>query len=124
MIVYKIRRKTDGLFSTGGLRTKFSKVGKTWNKLNHVNSHIAMLIEGKTKSPQVYDDCELVEFEINEINTTPISKIANAKLRLKYVENKIHSLELKKRRLMNQNKFNSDEIISIDFELEKLKRGT
>ena len=43
--VYKIRRKTDGLFSSGGTDPSFSKKGKIWNARGHVTSHISQLTD-------------------------------------------------------------------------------
>lgn len=31
MIYYKIRRKSDGLYSTGGMTPSFTKQGKVWH---------------------------------------------------------------------------------------------
>lgn len=36
--IYKIRRKSDGLFSLGGER--FSKTGKIWKNIGHVRNHL------------------------------------------------------------------------------------
>lgn len=67
--VYKIRRKSDGLFSSGGSAPHFTNKGKTWSQKGHVTSHINML--GKYVSGY-YSDCEIVEYELNEVNAKDI----------------------------------------------------
>ena len=69
--VYKIRNK-DGLYSTGGSYPHFTKNGKTWNSKAALNNHINLLIETKSwRMPatigDVYDDCELIEIEISQV---------------------------------------------------------
>ena len=61
-LVYKIRRATDGLFSTGGTVPSFNKKGKTWSHRGHVSSHLSQLSD-KQKSHS-YKDCEVVAYEI------------------------------------------------------------
>ena len=63
-IVYKIRRKSDGLFSGGGTSwVNFSKKGKIWKQQNHLTSHLNQ-IDRDTR--QKYEECEIVCFEIVE----------------------------------------------------------
>lgn len=40
---FKIRRTTDGLFSTGGRPPDFNEKGKLWNSLSAVSGHISMV---------------------------------------------------------------------------------
>lgn len=59
--LYKIRRKSDGLFSTGGMCPRWEKSGKTWKKVGHVRCHLGQFgtsTFGNVRSP--YYDCELV----------------------------------------------------------------
>jgi len=66
-MVYKIRRKSDGLYSIGGTNPKFDPIGKYWNTELYVKNHIRG-IESK-----IYDDCELVGVEVSQkIISTPI----------------------------------------------------
>ena len=68
-IVYKIRRKSDGLFSGGGTSwVRFSKKGKIWKQQNHLTSHLNQ-IDNTTR--QAYDDCEIVCYEVVE---TPLQE--------------------------------------------------
>lgn len=48
MTVYKIRNP-QGLFSTGGSTPSWSKRGKTWVALNHVNAHLTLIRTERTK---------------------------------------------------------------------------
>ena len=41
MIVYKIRRKSDGKFSNGGIKGRFSQHGKIWYELRYLKQHIS-----------------------------------------------------------------------------------
>ena len=72
MELYKIRRKSDGLFSTGGQNPDFTKQGKVWKKKGDINSHITMItdsyrdIHDKNKYPHPYMGCEVVLYELIE----------------------------------------------------------
>lgn len=67
-IVYKIRRKSDGLFSTGGCDPKFNRVGKTWSTKGALNGHLTLVRDGLTYQKQVhrleqtYRGCDVVTF--------------------------------------------------------------
>lgn len=41
--VYKIRRRKDGLFSSGGMEVRFGKTGKTWTSQANLNGHITLM---------------------------------------------------------------------------------
>jgi hypothetical protein len=41
MTFYKIRHKTTGLFSVGGVEPRFNKRGKTWATMAHVKLHLS-----------------------------------------------------------------------------------
>jgi hypothetical protein len=80
--VYKIRRKTDGLFSTGGSSPGFTTQGKTWGRKNHATCHISNIKSNmkywKEMHPAAtphnpYKDCELVEYIITESKTEDIN---------------------------------------------------
>lgn len=74
--MFKIRNK-EGLFSTGGMSPHFTKTGKVWRILGHVNAHLVWL-RGK-----VYTDCDLVEYETIEKNVTPMTNIVAARQEIK-----------------------------------------
>ena len=80
-IIYKIRRKSDGLFSKGGSTPHFNKKGKIWKQRGHLTSHINQLWndgigyshnhhrnwnEPAMSPSHVYVDCEIVPYEIVE----------------------------------------------------------
>ena len=72
MNIYKIRRKSDGLFSEGGAGgpwVGFSKIGKSWHHLRHVVAHLktARIASEYHKMPNPYlGTCDIVEFELVE----------------------------------------------------------
>ena len=71
--VYKIRRKSDGLFSTGGSWPSFNKKGKIWTARNHVTAHIGQVGGYGKKLKDFYSDCEVVLFEIVENELEAVS---------------------------------------------------
>jgi hypothetical protein len=79
--VYKIRRKSDGLFSMGGSAPIWSKLGKTWKTKGQVKASITChkkYIEEEQRRDErlngpncrfhesYYKDCEIVEYEMAE----------------------------------------------------------
>lgn len=63
---YKIRRKRDGFFSTGGTNPKWNKIGKEWNTIGHVKLHILQWLSnsnnnGLANSNYSFNDFEIVE---------------------------------------------------------------
>lgn len=77
-VVYKIRRKTDGLYSKGGTYPTFSKTGKTWNTRGALSNHFALLNDPyyrRMDRSRIYEDCEIVVIEVvpTEVNTMPVS---------------------------------------------------
>ena len=105
--VYKIRNKA-GLYSTGGSKPSWSKRGKTWVALNHVNAHLTLIrtemqhwqdrMNGTVwtetqkkhmrihadKSINPYDGCQVVAFEMQEMKSQWI------------VEGRLQDIDLKK----------------------------
>ena len=63
IITYKIRRKTDGLYSTRGRYPTFSKTGKIWKEKHHLKNHLRLY-----STNTEYSDCEVVQFEMREIS--------------------------------------------------------
>jgi hypothetical protein len=70
---YKVRRKSNGLFSCGGQNNKFNMVGKTWNQIGHVKNYLRGLIphhvsyrplstKEKQQHMEVLQDLEVIEF--------------------------------------------------------------
>ena len=59
-IVYKIRRRRDGLFSTGGSWPNFKAKGKQWVSAGALHAHLN-IVEFKH-----YADCELIKIKVEE----------------------------------------------------------
>lgn len=66
MKLYKIRNKETGLYSTGGSIPRWTKVGKSWNNLAHLNSHLTAYYSRPYHAE--YNNSEVVEFEVTEKN--------------------------------------------------------
>ena len=61
--IYKIRRKSDGKYSNGGLAPFFSDYGKTWGSERHVRIHLEMF-RCEIDAMDLYDDCEIIEYDL------------------------------------------------------------
>ena len=71
-IVYKIYRKTDGLFSMGGSTPKFNKVGKIWKQKGHLTNHLNQVDFRPIRDDKhVYSDCEIIPYELTETQVGP-----------------------------------------------------
>ena len=76
MIVYRIRRKSDGLFSMGGTWPRFNKTGKVWKRKGDLSSHLGLVTEGRggnERMRQAYADCEIVCYEMTETESDVIT---------------------------------------------------
>lgn len=79
--VYRIRRRSDGLYSTGGLYPRFDTKGKTWNNLSALSGHLTntfgeggylncldknneIIVEKFFNTKNPYLNCEIVEAEL------------------------------------------------------------
>lgn len=83
--VYKIRRKSDGLFSSGGSSPTFTKKGKVWRDRASLDKHLGMILQYPDRSwgwPK-YEDCEVVVFIIGVTDREDIQKYANVILERK-----------------------------------------
>ena len=66
-IVYKIRRKSDGLYSNGGADPVFNKRGKMWMGIGDIKNHFNVIREyhkTKTYLEWLYKNCEIVTFMV------------------------------------------------------------
>lgn len=78
MKIYKIRCKSDGLFSSGGMAPYWRKEGKSWKK-GPLLSHLTMIRDHymhRDRTP--YHDAEIVEFEVREAGTLEIDDFTYA----------------------------------------------
>lgn len=107
MIVYKIRRKSDGLFSTGGTTPRFTSKGKTWSGMGQIKNHLNQFVTHDYTNKKLlaryypYEGCELVEFVISEEERKidDLKKIVNESLDRKskesyYQNNKFEVIKL------------------------------
>jgi len=71
--VYKIRRKSDGLFSTGGAWPQFKTKGKQWPTRAGLHAHFNIVF-GRGGQSDRYADCEIVAIEVEEreVAWTPV----------------------------------------------------
>jgi hypothetical protein len=96
--VYMIRRKSDGLFSSGGYKPRFSNIGKMWTTLNTFHNHLALFRErylpwserkkgwddgpyekGVWVLPEAYKDCEVVTIRIVVDSAMPLEQYLKEK---------------------------------------------
>jgi hypothetical protein len=83
--VYKIRRKSDGLYSTGGHYPSFTVKGKVWNSKSALHNHLNFnpttttysysqnpFIGAQYEKHDAYAGCELVEIEVVQTEKTSI----------------------------------------------------
>ena len=73
--VYKIRRKSDGLFSSGGAYPDWNDHGKAWPTLGRAKLAVAMLNASymwKEGDQHYYESAEIVEFSLVEVSTVAI----------------------------------------------------
>lgn len=115
MIVYKIQRMSDGLYSTGGSYPRFSKKGKIWKQRGHVSSHLTLFSESEKK--KIYGDCKVVGFEVveEEIGSIDVSDwtLAKSTIRAKELQ--------EQRQLEYQKEQKLQEIKRLEEKLKKLK---
>jgi len=76
-VIYKIRHRCDGLFSTGGHYPKWEKNGKSWTKLGYLRRHLSEV--GLARARQIYEDCDVIEYRMVEGANWPMdSEIQDA----------------------------------------------
>jgi hypothetical protein len=68
-MMYRIRRKVDGLFSTGGGYPRWTKKGKVWNSIGSLKAHLHLQNYGKS------DNYEVVELEMVEKSVQTLSSL-------------------------------------------------
>jgi len=82
---WKIRRRSDGLFSTGGRWPRFNEKGKIWYHRGGMTSHVNCVVFDSFSNEQ-YFDCEVVEYEVLH---NAVGKMTVAE----YVEDRISAKE-------------------------------
>ena len=106
--VYKIRRISDGLFSTGSVRPRFSRAGKIWNSIGTLKRHLSNF--NMNFFEHYYNNCEIVEY----IENAPIS--INAVM----AEAEVRRLELNRQRQERTERLRRERL---EFEQERLRRA-
>lgn len=81
--VYKIRKKSDGLFSTGGSRPRFTKKGKVWASIGHIRNHLNLPL-GYSDIPAWTQyvnvrDLEVVQYAVGEVSVWPLKQFTKEK---------------------------------------------
>ena len=74
-VYYKIRRKSDGLFSTGNkwqATMSWSAGGKMWQRLIDLHSHLRGLSDIRTYGGTKWDDLEVVFVEVRVTYTATL----------------------------------------------------
>ena len=66
--IYKIKRRSDGLFSKGGCDPVFDKRGKIWRHIGHLKSHL-----NQPDFDRPYKDCEIVVLRVVETQVDTLS---------------------------------------------------
>lgn len=80
-IIYKIRRKSDGLFSMGGTTIRFTNVGRVWKRKSDLTNHINTL--SSVDIEKYYEDCEIVTFELIEKETQSVVEYIDDRAQIK-----------------------------------------
>lgn len=97
---YKIRRKSDGLFSTGGSSPNFSKKGKTWSSRANLDRHLGMLLQYPDRfwGLPVYEDCEVITFITEVTDYEPVDKFINVVAERKQMKKEEYDRRIEQRR--------------------------
>ena len=69
MIVYRIRRRADGLFSMGGTTPHWNKTGKVWKTKGALSNHLNIV----WRRGSVYANCDIVTYELTETESDVLS---------------------------------------------------
>jgi hypothetical protein len=66
LTVWRIRRKEDQMFSTGGAYPSFHKYGKYWDTIHGVKRHLSLVKKCSRGKSVCYEGCEVVEFRLED----------------------------------------------------------
>lgn len=74
--VFRIRRKSDGLWSTGGCWPGFNKKGKIWRKIGSIRAHLTQVYNTHNhRMPgDPYEGCEVVISEYVDTNVLQVEE--------------------------------------------------
>jgi hypothetical protein len=69
---YQIRHNKTGLFATGSNPPKFNQIGKIWNSLNDLKSHLGCILDAAG-----YNDADIIELRINHVHISSVMNFTN-----------------------------------------------
>lgn len=75
---YKIKNKTTGLYSTGGVYSRWTKDGKTWTNISKLRAHLTLRLNGRIIHDAM-DNWEIIEYEVIESSVKTINDVINPK---------------------------------------------
>jgi hypothetical protein len=102
---YKIRRKSDGLFSTGGSSPRFTKTGKSWSNRGNLDRHLGMLLQNRNIGAlPAYKDCEVITFITEVTDYEPVEKFISVVAERKQMKEEEYERRIEKRREENRRK--------------------
>ena len=73
--MYKIYNPEKDLYSAGGSPIRWSKEGRIWKKISHIKNHIRGVVNWRQQNWNEYEDCIIVEFELNPIANINIDTV-------------------------------------------------
>jgi hypothetical protein len=79
MVVYKIKRLSDGKFSAGSHPPRFSRTGKAWASIGNLKRHLKMFYYRNWPGPYEwklgpYEGCVIVRIEETEHEPLSVSE--------------------------------------------------
>lgn len=77
--VFKIRRKSDGLFSEGSFHPRFTAKGKVWRNKQSIQAHFGQFDPERLRKS--YKDCELVVCELVVTEATSMEQVSDRRER-------------------------------------------
>lgn len=66
-MLYRIKRKSDGLYSTGGGYPNWTSIGKSWTSLGRLKAHFSAFNGFRHKGSAPYMPLEDYEIEVNAV---------------------------------------------------------
>lgn len=81
-VVFKLRHKVTGLYSSGGTEPKWTRSGKTWSSKSAVGNMLDLVTGSnyaRSKNHNDWYNWELVTLELSEKEVTPFSEILKRK---------------------------------------------
>lgn len=96
MSIFKIQTKDGRFAKPSSWCTSYTKDGKVWSKLHHLEAHLRER-DIQTIKDYKKDGCEIVEYEMVEVARYPLDDILNSINDKKKNKEEIRALERQKR---------------------------